>query len=119
MVTTKSRAQVEGSGTGLKKGRKLNDPMSLALKVVGSKWTVLIVNELSAGTRRFSELERALEGISPRTLSMRLGGLQDDGVLERKVFAEVPPRVEYKLTTLGKALEPVLEAMRKFGEKLG
>jgi DNA-binding HxlR family transcriptional regulator len=95
--------------------KSIHSPIENTLQVIGSKWTVLIINELRDGTRRFGELERALTGISPRTLSMRLGDMEEHGVIERKVFAEVPPRVEYKLSPLGKSLEPVLDAMSKWG----
>jgi DNA-binding HxlR family transcriptional regulator len=82
---------------------------------MGNKWTPLIVRDLATGQRRFSELERSLHGISPKTLSERLKRLEEAHVLERRCFAEVPPRVEYSLTDKGHALLPVIESMREFG----
>ena len=84
-------------------------------EIIGSKWTALLVHDLSEGPRRFSELERACPGISPRTLSERLRWLEEEGVVERHSFAETPPRVEYELTDRGRALLPIIEAMRQFG----
>lgn len=95
--------------------KTIHSPIENTLQVIGSKWTVLIIRELMDGTRRFGELERALTGISPRTLSMRLGDMEGHGIIERKVFPEVPPRVEYKLSPLGKSLEPVLKTMSSWG----
>jgi DNA-binding HxlR family transcriptional regulator len=85
--------------------------------IIGAKWTALVVHDLSEGPRRFSDLERALPGISPRTLSERLRVLEHDGILIRTSYAESPPRVEYELSPKGKSLLPVLEAMRKFGHE--
>ena len=86
-----------------------------AAEIVGSKWTVLIIHDLSEGPRRFSELERACPGISPRTLSERLRQLEQEAIVERHSYAEVPPRVEYKLTAKGTSLLPIIDAMREFG----
>ena len=93
----------------------IHSPIESTLRVIGSKWAVLIIRELMEGTRRFSELEKSLTGISPRTLSLRLASMEESGIVERKVFPEVPPRVEYKLSTLGKTLEPVLKTMNNWG----
>jgi DNA-binding HxlR family transcriptional regulator len=82
---------------------------------VCGKWTLLVIRDLAEGTARFCELERSLEGISPRTLSLRLRALEEEGVLERTTFPEVPPRVEYALTTKGRALVPIIESMRDYG----
>ena len=84
-------------------------------EILGTKWTALIVHELSEGPRRFSEIEHSCAGISPRTLSERLRALEQEGVLVRQSFAERPPRVEYALTDKGQALLPCIEAMRRFG----
>src|SRR5437899_12523758 len=86
-----------------------------AADIVGSKWTVLIVHDLSEGPRRFSELERSCAGISPRTLSERLRALEDEGLVARHSYAESPPRVEYELTVKGEALLPIITEMRHFG----
>ncbi len=79
------------------------------------KWTLLVIRDLAEGRARFCELERSLEGISPRTLSLRLRALEEEGVLERTTFPEVPPRVEYALTEKGRALVPIIESMREYG----
>ncbi len=83
--------------------------------IIGAKWTAVLVHDLSEGSRRFSDLERALPGISPRTLSERLRALEQEGILERHSYSESPPRVEYELTPKGQALLPIIEAMRQFG----
>ncbi len=90
-------------------------PVARTAQIMGNKWTPLIVRDLANGQRRFSELERSLNGISPKTLSERLKRLEEAHVLERRCFAEVPPRVEYSLTAKGHALLPVIESMREFG----
>ena len=84
-------------------------------EIIGSKWTALIVHDLSEGPRRFSELERACPGISPRTLSERLDMLEQHGAIVRRSYPESPPRVEYELTDKGRALLPIIREMRKFG----
>ena len=86
-----------------------------AADIIGSKWTALLVHDLSEGPRRFSELRRACPGISPRTLSERLKELEHDELVSRQSFAETPPRVEYELTAKGEALLPIIAAMREFG----
>src|SRR5687768_9540404 len=90
-------------------------PVARTAQIMGNKWTPLIVRELAAGHRRFSELERSLHGISPKTLSERLKRLEEAHVVARRCYAEVPPRVEYSLTPKGFALLPVIESMREFG----
>jgi DNA-binding HxlR family transcriptional regulator len=84
-------------------------------EIIGAKWTALLVHDLSEGPRRFSELEHSCAGISPRTLSERLRALEDEGVVERRSYAESPPRVEYELTEKGEALLPIIDEMRRFG----
>jgi DNA-binding HxlR family transcriptional regulator len=83
--------------------------------IIGAKWTALLVHDLSEGPRRFSELEHSCAGISPRTLSERLRALEDEGLVERRSYAESPPRVEYELTDKGASLLPIIEEMRRFG----
>lgn len=90
-------------------------PVARTAEIIGNKWTPLIVRDLAGGQKRFSELERSLRGISPKTLSERLKKLEECQVVDRKCFAEVPPRVEYTLTAKGHALLPVIESMREFG----
>src|SRR5437667_3981251 len=85
--------------------------------VVCRKWTVLVIRDLAAGRSRFCELERSLAGISPRTLSLRLRALEEEGVVERRTFPEVPPRVEYELTDKGRALLPLSEDMSRFARE--
>jgi DNA-binding HxlR family transcriptional regulator len=92
-------------------------PVARTAQLIGNKWTPLIVRDLANGQRRFSELERSLIGISPKTLSERLKRLEEALVVERQCFAEVPPRVEYSLTQKGFALLPVIDQMREFGNR--
>src|SRR5436309_7354297 len=86
-------------------------------EIIGSKWTAVIVHDLSEGARRFSELERACPGISPRTLSERLRVLEQDELVVRRSYPETPPRVEYELTEKGRGLLPIIGAMRSFGHE--
>lgn len=81
-----------------------------------AKWTLLLVRDLAEGRSRFCELERSLNGISPRTLSLRLRALEEEGVVARHTYAQVPPRVEYALTEKGRALLPIIDDMRAYGE---
>jgi DNA-binding HxlR family transcriptional regulator len=90
-------------------------PVCRTAEVVCGKWTLLLIRDLADGSSRFCELERSLEGISPRTLSLRLRALEEEGVVERHTYPEVPPRVEYALTTKGEALVPLIDDMRKYG----
>jgi DNA-binding HxlR family transcriptional regulator len=90
-------------------------PVTATAEILAGKWTILLIRDLAEGRCRFCELERSLEGISPRTLSLRLRALEEQGVLERKTFPEVPPRVEYSLTEKGRALVPIIEDMRTYG----
>ena len=84
-------------------------------EIIGAKWTALLVHDLSEGPRRFSELEHSCVGISPRTLSERLRALEEEAIVERRSYAESPPRVEYELTRKGAALLPIITEMRQFG----
>jgi DNA-binding HxlR family transcriptional regulator len=88
-----------------------------AAEIVGSKWTVLIVHDLSEGPRRFTELERSCAGISPRTLAERLRRLEVEDFVVRRSYPESPPRVEYELTPKGEALLPIVREMRRFGHE--
>ena len=92
-----------------------NCAVAATAEIIGTKWTPVIVHDLSEGPRRFMELEHACPGISPRTLSERLDMLERQGVLLRRSYPESPPRVEYELTEKGRALLPVIREMRKFG----
>lgn len=91
-------------------------PVETTLRVIAGRWKVLVLHYLLQGTRRFNELNRNLAGISPRTLAKQLRELEHDGILRRKVFPEIPPKVEYSLTPLGRSLEPVLSSMHAWGE---
>jgi len=92
-------------------------PVCRTADVVCGKWTLLVIRDLAAGCSRFCELERSLEGISPRTLSLRLRALEEEGIVTRNTFPEVPPRVEYALTEKGEALVPLIEDMRRYGAR--
>src|SRR6476659_4766981 len=92
-------------------------PVCLTADIVCAKWRLLLVRDLSEGHSRFCELERSLTGISPRTLSLRLRALEEEGVVERLSYPEVPPRVEYALTEKGLALLPIIEDMRAYGTR--
>src|SRR6202022_2640412 len=91
-------------------------PVCRTADIVCGKWTLLLIRDLAEGHSRFCELERSLSGISPRTLSLRLRSLEEEGIVERHTYAEVPPRVEYALTAKGLALLPIIEDMRAYGE---
>lgn len=88
-----------------------------ALRIIGQKWTALILRDLCTGPQRFCELERSVGGINPRTLSQRLEALEHYGIVTKKTFAEVPPRTEYTLTPKGRDLIPILRHMAAWGEK--
>jgi DNA-binding HxlR family transcriptional regulator len=90
-------------------------PVCRTAEIVCGKWTLLVIRDLAEGRSRFCELERSLQGISPRTLSLRLRALEEEGIVERQTFPEVPPRVEYALTDKGRALVPLIEDMRAYG----
>lgn len=92
-------------------------PVVATAEIVCGKWTLLVLRDLAAGPRRFTELQRSLDGISPRTLSARLRALEQEGVLVRREYAESPPRVEYELTDRGADLLPIVQAMRAFGAR--
>jgi DNA-binding HxlR family transcriptional regulator len=93
-------------------------PVARTLSVIGSSWTCLILREfLVHGARRFQDLQEALDGIAPTTLSERLRTLEKHGVVERRFYSMSPPRAEYVLTTKGRDLGPILSAMRDWGRK--
>ena len=92
-------------------------PVGCCAEIISGKWTLLVIRDLAEESRRFCELERSLEGISPRTLSLRLRALEDFGIVERQTYPEVPPRVEYALTEMGRDLVPLIEDMRAYGRR--
>lgn len=90
-------------------------PVEITLAMISDRWKVLIIRELLAGTRRFSELRKSIAGVTQKMLTANLRSLENDGLLTRRVYAEVPPRVEYTLTATGYSLQPVLDAMKCWG----
>lgn len=93
-------------------------PIKKTAEILEGKWTTLIIRELLPGKKRYSQIQRALEGISPRMLASRLRFLESVGLVNRTVYATVPPMTEYALTALGQDIRDVLQAMAQFGEKL-
>jgi len=87
------------------------------LDVVGGKWKGVIVYHLLGGTKRFNELPRLMPDVTQRVLTLHLRELEQDGIIQREVFAEIPPRVEYRLTPLGETLLPVLRIIEAWGEE--
>jgi DNA-binding HxlR family transcriptional regulator len=92
-------------------------PVARTAAIICSKWTILIIRDLTSGVKRFNQLERSLQGISPKTLSERLRSLEEEGIITRQTFAEVPPRVEYALTEKGSDLVAVIDSMRVYGRQ--
>lgn len=92
-------------------------PIEQVAYLIGDKWVLLIIRDLSIGRQRFGQLHISMSGISSRTLAARLSTLEQAGLIERHAFAEIPPRVEYSLTEKGRDLMPLLEALRNYGEK--
>lgn len=93
-------------------------PVRKTAEIINGKWTTLIIRDLFAGKRRYSELLRSLEGISPKILSARLRLLERNGLLCRTVYPTIPPKTEYELTTLGSQLDQLIAAMKDFGQRL-
>lgn len=91
-------------------------PVETTLMLIGDKWKVLILRELMPGTKRFGELKNSIGAVTQKVLTAQLRDMENKGLVNRKVYAEVPPRVEYSLTELGKSLKPILDAMRDWGE---
>ena len=92
-------------------------PVETMLALMGDKWKVLIVRDLLEGTKRFGELKKSVGTITQKVLTQNLRAMVENGLLTRKVYAEVPPRVEYTLTEVGKSLKPVLDTMYAWGER--
>lgn len=92
-------------------------PVEVTVSIVGGSWKLTIVQKLLAGTRRFGELRRDVGGVTDRVLTRQLRELESDGLVHREVFAEVPPRVEYSLTTRGESLQPLVEMMDDWGRQ--
>ena len=100
----------------MKKRKNLPEcPVETTLSLIGDKWKILIIRELSGGTKRFGELRKSVGQISQKVLTENLREMQADALVSRKAYAEVPPRVEYSLTVVGMSLKPVLAALKKWG----
>lgn len=91
-------------------------PVETTLTLIGDKWKVLILRDLLTGTKRFGELKKSIGSVSQKVLTSQLRDMEKNGLVSRKVYAEVPPRVEYSLTELGQSLKPILDAMWNWGE---
>lgn len=91
-------------------------PVEVSLMMIGDKWKVLILRELSSGTKRFGEIRNSINGISQKVLTDKLREMESDGLVVRNAYAEIPPRVEYSLTELGETLGPVLDSLKEWGE---
>lgn len=90
-------------------------PVETTLMLIGDKWKVLILRDLMPGTKRFGELKKSIGNVSQKVLTAQLRDMEEKGLVSRKVYAEVPPRVEYSLTELGRSLKPILDAMWDWG----
>ena len=91
-------------------------PVETTLMLIGDKWKVLILRDLLPGTKRFGELKKSIGNVSQKVLTAQLRDMEENGLVSRKVYAEVPPRVEYSLTELGQSLKPILDSMWNWGE---
>lgn len=94
---------------------RANCPVERTLEVIGGRWKVLILRELFPGVKRFGQLHRALHGITQKMLTQQLREMEEDGIIHREVYLQVPPKVEYSLTPLGESLKPIIEAMHEWG----
>jgi len=90
-------------------------PVATTVQLIGSKWKLLIMRNLLTGTQRFGELKKSIPGISQKVLTDSLRSMEEDGIITRKVYAEVPPRVEYSLNELGESMRPIISAMEQWG----
>ena len=91
-------------------------PVETTLTLIGDKWKVLILRDLMPGTKRFGELKKSIGAVSQKVLTAQLRAMEESGLVHREVYAEVPPRVEYSLTELGKSLKPILDSLWAWGE---
>ena len=92
-------------------------PVETTLMLISDKWKVLILRDLMPGTKRFGELKKSIGSVSQKVLTAQLRDMEEKGLVHRKVYAEVPPRVEYSLSALGRSLKPILDAMWTWGEE--
>lgn len=96
---------------------RLTCEVEITLEIIGGRWKVLIIRELMSGVKRFGELQRALPGITQKMLTQQLREMEDDGIIHREVYPQIPPKVEYSLTPLGQSLQPILNAMHEWAVK--
>lgn len=94
--------------------QRANCPAEKALEAIGGRWKILILRELFQGVKRFNELQRSLKGITQKMLTQQLREMEADGIVHRQIYLQVPPKVEYSLTPLGKSLQPIIEAMHEW-----
>jgi DNA-binding HxlR family transcriptional regulator len=94
-----------------------NCPVTKCMQIIGGKWKTIIIYLISIEINRFGQLQRSCEGISKQMLTKQLRELEKDGIINRKIYAEIPPRVEYSITPKGETLFPILESMEKWGLK--
>ncbi len=92
-------------------------PVATTINLIGNKWKLLIIRDLTGGKKRFGELRKSLTGISQRVLTQNLRELESDGLIDRAVYAEVPPRVEYSLNAMGMSLKPIIDSMADWGTR--
>lgn len=97
--------------------KKVGCPVETTIEAIGGRWKVLVIHHLLEGTKRFGELTRLLDGVSARTLTRQLRELEESGIVNRYVHAQIPPKVDYSLTALGRKLTPILYAMHDWGEE--
>ncbi len=101
----------------LKKNELPPCPVATTVNLIGNKWKPLIIRELLKGAQRFKYLQFGIEGISPKVLTENLRQMEEDGLVERKIYPEVPLRVEYSLTELGEKMKPIIDSLASFGDK--
>ncbi|MFS0655212.1 winged helix-turn-helix transcriptional regulator [Bacillus sp. 179-C3.3 HS] len=94
-------------------------PVSITTSIIGGKWKGVILYHLSCGPKRYNELHRLIPSISQRVLTLQLRELEQDGIVHREAYEEIPPRVEYSFTSLGESLKPIIYAMREWGDSYG
>ena len=99
------------------KGKKYNNPVELSLDIIGGKWKIPIIWRLKDDSKRYGELKKSLPGVTHKMLTHQLRELEEGEIITRKVFPEVPPKVEYNLTLLGKSVIPVIDMLREWGEE--
>ena len=99
------------------KGKKFNNPIELSLEIIGGKWKIPIVLGLKEGSKRYSELRRSLPKVTHKMLTQQLRELERDEIISRKVYPEIPPKVEYSLTLLGQSIVPVIDLLSDWGEE--